>query len=168
MSQCLAFAQVPGVNLAATASLAIASLDLLLVQDLIGAIRAADAETAQSASSSPLSPVPAPAPRQQVCCDPICEPAAAPQRVVHPSPCYELRFQPQPMLHALPRLALSPATGIGYATGCEAGGRETKSPVQPPWAVQRWQESVKPAAQVKVVVFRTDILSKGSLIDMFI
>lgn len=157
------------MTLADTASLAIASLDLKLVQDLIGAMRAADKGAAQAASSSPLPPIPAPPPQQRDHPERVFKPVVAPRPVVHPSPYYELRRARQPMLHALPRLALTTAPGIGCAAGCQAtDGREDKSPVQPPWAVLPWQESAKPAAQVKVVVYRTDILSKGSLIDMFI
>jgi len=93
-----------GVNLADTASLAVASLDLLLVQDLIGAMRAADAGAAALAGSSPLAPTPTRECRQHVHLEPIVKP----RRVIHLSPCYERCSapRPEPMLHALPRVAL--------------------------------------------------------------
>jgi hypothetical protein len=159
---------VPGVNLADTGNLAIASLDLLLVQDLIGAMRAADKGAAASASSSPLTPLPTPAPRQHVHLDPVIEP----RRVVRLSPCYVRCCKTQrqtPILHALPRVALTPASSVDVAVdSATASGHESKLAIQPPWAVQAWQEPAKPVSHVKVVVYRTDIATKGSLIDMFI
>ena len=156
------------MNLADTAALAIASLDLLLVQDLVGAIRAADAG-AQAAASSPLTPLPTIEPRPHIHPEPVYEP----RRVVHLSPCYEPCREPrghaEPLLHALPRVALSEAGGVQSSTGCETATKhESTSSIQPPWAVRAWQEIAKPPARVKVVTYRTDILSKGSLIDMFI
>jgi len=71
------------------------------------------------------------------------------------------------MLHALPRIALEPTAGMescGASETCRSG----KSPIEPPWAVLPWNEPAKAPAQVKVVEFRTDIISKGSLIDLFI
>ena len=150
-----------GVNLAATASLAVAALDLLLVQDLIGAMRAADAG-AQAACSSPLAPLPTPEPRRHIHPEPVYEP----RRVIHPSPCYARCREPQPMLHALPRVAIPASPRVECATHSEATGpRESKLAMPPPWEVK---DPIKPAARVKVVIYRTDILSKGSLIDMFI
>jgi hypothetical protein len=155
------------VNLSDTASLAIATLDLLLVQDLIGAIRAADLGAAQAAAGAP-SPASCPTPEcpRHVHLDDVVEP----RRVIHQSPCYERCRVPAkaPLLHALPRVALS-APDAGAAAGGEvARGHEGKSPIQPPWAVQPWQEPAKVPAQIKVVVHRTDIISKGSLIDIFV
>ena len=159
------------MNLASVATLAVAALDLQLVQDLVGAIRAADAG-AIAAGALPLAPLPTLATQSRIDPEPRLESVTRDR--LHESPCYQRpRFcscdcAPKPLLHALPRLALS-STDVEGLPACDpTSGREKPSPIQPPWAVRSWQEPVKPPAHVKVVQYRTDIVSKGSLIDMFI
>jgi hypothetical protein len=161
------------VNLASVASLAVAELDLQLVQSLVGAIRAADA-AALAGGYSALSPHPALPVRSFT--DPEPQVGWQSRERAHRSPCcYERprRFpcdcEPKPMLHALPRLALTAAKEDEGLSGCGSTSRREKaSPIQPPWEVRAWQEPVKPPTRIKVIQYRTDILSKGSLIDMFI
>lgn len=153
------------MDLSATASLAIATLNLLEVQDVIGAIRAADAESA--GKSNPLTPLP----------------SIAPRPVIHPEPVYNARLVfidsaprpktlgyiccPQPAPIDRPRLALE---GPDRVDVC-ASSRQSNAPansVQAPWAQRVWEMPIAPRPQIKVIKYHTDILSKGSLIDMFI
>jgi hypothetical protein len=40
-------------------------------------------------------------------------------------------------------------------------------PLQPPWKAPPWEAPIPPAPQVKLVQYRPDIITKGSLIDFY-
>ncbi|HET6247845.1 MAG TPA: hypothetical protein VFE47_09115 [Tepidisphaeraceae bacterium] len=152
-------------------ALLVASADLQLVQDLVGAIRAADANerAANAGRIPPVPPTPAPlqpAPAEHRPCDTnCCRPASESRPHVRNLACYS---PCQPSHWKLPehktRLALQapPAALAGPIAPAH------KPAIQPPWAQQPWHEPAKQIVKVKVVVRHTDILTKGSLIDMFI
>ena len=150
------------MDLAATASLAVAALDLALVQDIIGAIRAADTGAAAS-NSNPLTPLPTLQSPRHIYAPDIYEkqatvqsdPTYAPRKVIHPSP----RFDAVDST----RLALQPTSDNSVEKAHHAA-----CPVQAPWAVLAWQIPTPLRSIIKVVQFRTDINTKGTLIDTFI
>jgi hypothetical protein len=148
------------VSIASTTSLLVASLDLVLVQDVIGAIRAADA--AEGAGKTfPLNPAPAIESPRHIHPDPIdahsrsffnrereCEAPAA--VCLHP---YIERSNA--------RLALIESSDKPRPS-------HPNSSIQPPWAMLPYQIPARPPAQIKIVTYRTDILTKGTLLDVFI
>lgn len=152
------------MDLAATSSLLIAALDLKLVQDVIGAMRAADAAE-EAAVQNPLAPPAA--------CD--CS------NHIHPCPVYQnpqvVRYEPcdeacekAPIIchwtapiEAKPRLAL-----IEPVAEKPSHVTPNRWIITPPWAILPWQQPAPAPAQVKVVRYTTDIVNKGSLIDVFI
>ena len=87
----------------------------------------------------------------------------APRRVIHPEPRYDRR----PIIHTPPVEKPTP----WYP---EVGGERPRpvcpvcSPVQPPWAVLPWDAPTPVELQVKLIQQVTDVISKGSLIDLFI
>ena len=150
------------MDYAALGSLAVAALDLALVQDIIGAMRAADAGAAAS-NASPLTPLPTLQSARHIHPATIYEPG----KVIHADPVYarpkvirpEPRIEPaEPGRLALQPTSDNPAKKVHHAA----------SPVQPPWAVLVWQMPTPPRPIIKVVEYRTDINSKGTLIDTFI
>jgi hypothetical protein len=163
------------VSFASLASLVVATADLQVVQDVIGAMRAADANTrAMNAGRiPPVAPIPAPAPPAHTdsCCfrcetsrhesvGVTCRPPVV-------SPIYtESRQSHWKLPTHKTRLALEPddRTMDRQTAGIPA----KKSPVQPPWAQLPWHQPPKQIVQVKVVRPVTDIVTKGSLIDVFI
>lgn len=146
--------------IADTATLAVSVLDLKLVQDVIGAIRAADAVTAAE-NNNPLTPLPTIESPRHIFPDPIYEH----RRHIHPEPVYARR----PIVHPAPydqrpgrpRLALEPDR-VHSAAPCNV------SPIKPPLPALAARVPASSVVKMKRVVVRTDILSKGSLIDMFI
>ena len=150
---------MPGVNLADAGSLALATMDLKLVQDIIGAMRAADAGAA-AADSSPLTPLPTIESPRHIVPDPIYEKP----RVVHADPIYAPRKVIHPEPKTAPRLALEKLPAEPEKP-CHVSSNFA---IKPPWAILPWQEPAKLPPRVKVVQYRTDIMSKGSLIDVFI
>jgi hypothetical protein len=155
------------------ASLVVATSDLQLVQDVIGAIRAADAneQAANAGRIPPIPPTPAPAqpaPSNSRSCDSVCCGVGNEnRRAVDLSPCYKPdRVSRWTLPHAKPRLALEVCAQ--RAAVAPVADHPTKSPIQPPWAVLPWQQPPKQIVQVKVIHRHTDIVTKGSLIDVFI
>ncbi|MDB5290173.1 MAG: hypothetical protein JWL69_1414 [Phycisphaerales bacterium] len=153
-------------DLATSASLIVATLDLQVVQLLRAAIRTADL-TGQAGRQSSATVLPTVEHRRhdtfhEVCCECeprrniCCSPVYKPRRVIHPTPRIEFR-------HAAPR----------YCDPCDKPGAPepvaaTPSPIQPPWKTLPWQEPPRTTIKVKRVEHRTDIINKGSLIDYFI
>ena len=129
---------MPVVNLGDVGALAIAALDLSLVQDIIGAMRTADAGAA-AASGSPLTPLPSIEPWQHIQPDPVYERP----RVIHADPIYARRkvIHPEPRFE--PRLALQPLPPAPQKTEPDPG----QFVIKPPWAILPWQEPANPPAQ---------------------
>jgi len=151
------------VSLASNVSLIVATLDLQLVRLLRDAIRTTDLAGARQASRGDLTlPPQTIEPRPHVHPEPVFDP----RPVIHPTP----RFEPRPVLHPIPRL--DPRNVIP-APPCECEEpHEHISPFQPPWRQLPWKPCLEapppPPPVIKVKVYRTDTISKGSLIDFFI
>jgi hypothetical protein len=132
----------------------VATLDLQLVR----LIRAAMQDDGRHAATA-LGPAPSPQPqlRQHFAPDPVYEP----RRHIHPTP----RYEPRPVIHPSPRIA----PGGDCCVPCEPTPElpDGRCPIQPPWKVRPWDAPVPIKLEVKVVVVRPDIVSKGSLIDFF-
>ena len=93
------------------------------------------------------------------------EPVIEPRRHIHPTP----HFEPRPVHHPEPKFAPREALDPHACPPCpplpeDPGGT---CAIQPPWKVRPWEQPVPIKREVKVVVVRPDIVSKGSLIDFF-
>lgn len=148
-------------DLATTASLIVATLDLKVVKLLRAAIRSADLQ-GQAGRHSAVSPAATAEPRHHrrpdLICEPrrhICPPVYASRRVCHAAP--------RIVSESAPRRACDPRD-----KPCGPESADKSSPIQPPWKTLPWQEPPRVAMKVKVVEYRTDIINKGSLIDYFI
>ncbi|HZK81549.1 MAG TPA: hypothetical protein VFC46_10790 [Humisphaera sp.] len=147
------------MSIASTTSLLVAALDLHLVQDVIGAIRAADAAEAV-AKASPFAPVPTIESPRHIHPDPIY----VHPRVIHPDP----RYAPRPIVHCEPHVEQTNTRLALIESSDKPAPAHSNCPIQPPWAVLPYQTPAKPPAQIKIVLYRTDILTKGTLLDVFI
>lgn len=88
------------------------------------------------------------------------EPRIEPRQVHHPDP----RIEPRPVIHPAPRVVDPPR-----AAPLEPEQPSRLScPIQPPWKVRVWDMPLPPTPRIKLVVQQPDIVSKGSLIDLFI
>lgn len=135
-------------------SLITAALDLQLVR-LLRAATADDAAMLTQARPS-CQPPPEILPRRRIHPTPKFEP----RPVVHPSP----RFESRPVISPTPEEALLPPPQcVPDHAPCHG-----KLAIQPPWKVLPTEKPSQVAQPVKVVVHRPDIISKGSLIDLFI
>ena len=141
---------------AANVGLIVAALDLNLVR----LVRGAMADNPNGSPVSGLGPAPNPTllhARRRV--EP--EPRFEPRPVIHPTP----RFEPRPVIRPEPRVELLP---------CEPPHEpempvRSKSPIEPPWKVLPWEQPPEPPApKVKLAIYQSDVVSKGSLIDFFI
>ena len=85
-----------------------------------------------------------------------------PRPVIHPTP----YFAPRPVIHLRPRVEEQPPV----CPPREPLKCLPKKPaaLQPPWAVVPWEKPIQPAPKVKINIRRTDVISKGSLLDFFI
>jgi hypothetical protein len=142
------------VDIATRAALITATMDLKLVQSLVGAMRAVDGNPF---CHGPLERMAARA-EARLRLHPT--PRIEPRVVYHPQP----RFEPRFTVHPQPRLAEQPPTApVEPEQPCRL-----HSPIQPPWKVRVWEIPVQPAPKIKVVIHRTDVIHKGTLIDLFI
>ena len=147
------------MSLATNVSLIVAELDLKLVQLVRGAMRAADAASGKAGglSACPIRPAAVFEPRPRLHPTPLIEPRPR----IHPTP----RFEPRPVIH--PQVVIEDSLVVA----CDGQGKkDTKhpSPIQPPWAVLPWQTPSQPKPIIKRFISRTDIKTKGSLLDLFI
>lgn len=140
----------------ATIDAIVATLDLKLVQ----LIRAAMADDRKHAAT-PLGPAPQDIlPRERF----HPEPRIEPRPHIHPTPYIE----PRPVYHPTPRCEPRPCPCIPPPPGDALPKDDTgRCRIQPPWKVRPWEAPVPMKREVKVVMVRPDIVSKGSLIDFF-
>jgi hypothetical protein len=45
---------------------------------------------------------------------------------------------------------------------------KSTNPIQPPWAVMPWENPPQPRQTVKVHPHHTDVIHKGTLLDLFV
>jgi hypothetical protein len=145
-----------GVGFESIAALAVAKLDLELVQLLRDAIRTADIAGGKLGPGGTISPGPRIEPRKRI--EPT--PRFLPRKVIHPTP----RFEPRFVVHPTAKVELQPAPA---AADPEQPPR-CPSPIRPPWKQLAWNAPIPKSVQPKVVQYRTDIQNKGSLLDLFI
>jgi hypothetical protein len=141
----------------ASVSLIVASLDLQLVRLIRGAMAAADGSpgarfVAASTVNRDIQPRPKLRQHQEI----------LPRPVVHPTP----HFAPRPVIHLQPKFVPPPPAACAPVEPEKPHRNEC--PIQPPWKVLPWQTPIPPKPQIKIVVHRTDVVHKGSLIDVFI
>jgi hypothetical protein len=141
---------------ASSVNLLVATVDLLEVQSVLNAIHRADAQTAarlptildERAVDTFVHETITPEPRY------------LPREIIHPTP----RYLPRPVLHPFPRVEPS-APPPPYPT---ARTPHIAAGPQPPWKTMPWQEPSKPPSVIKMVVRPPDMLTKGTLIDLFV
>jgi hypothetical protein len=143
---------------ASNIALLVAASGLIEVQDVIGAIRAADAESKQAV----LGREPRIEPRQVIHPDPRYEP----RPVIHPMPRYEAR----PIYHLRPRFE-PPDTSCGCANASPdtvVQKADCEQPMEPPWKTVPWKNPPPPALKVKLTPPHPDICHKGLMLDFFL
>ena len=142
--------------------LAVAALDLKLVQLLRQVMRAAD--TRGAGNGLPFAPAPAAEPRPHI----HPEPRFDPRPVIHPTP----RFEPRPVIHPQARVEQR-----RFTPPCDQPPQDVlvrkepgEMPLRPPWMSMPWENSTQPAPAPNVKVARPhpDIIHKGLLLDFFI
>lgn len=153
-------------------SLLVAALDLKLVQLVRGAIRTADLSSGKGAPASGLGPAPNPDIGLRRHLEP--EPVIEPRRHIHPTDYYE----PRQVIHPKPCVAPCPCPPAPLCPPepdyyppipiAPVATYATSSPIQPPWKILPWQNPPAARPIVKIVIKRTDIVHKGSLIDCFL
>ena len=133
----------------------VAALDLQLVRGLRAALQDDIRRGVHPLGPAPTQQLPG---RQRIEPEPIIEP----RRHIHPTP----YFAPRPVHHPEPKFAPCDVFAPPSCTPLpeDPGG---KCPIEPPWKVRPWEQPVPIKREVKVVVVRPDIVSKGSLIDFF-
>lgn len=83
-----------------------------------------------------------------------------PRKVVHPTP----RFDARPVIHPTPRI--EPRT-VDHPTEPVQPARKP-GPCRPPWRVPLWEMTLQPPPNIKVHIYRPDVIHKGTLLDLFI
>jgi hypothetical protein len=143
------------VSALSNVSVLVAAIGLQEVQSVLNAIHNADAYSAARLQTS-ADPIDSYCPRPAL----TPEPRYLPRQVIHPTP----RYLPRPVLHPTPRTEPSPLP----PPNLKADVPHITAGPQPPWKIQPWQEPPRPPDVIKVVVRPPDMLTKGSLIDLFI
>jgi hypothetical protein len=141
------------VGFSDVAALAVATLDLEVVRLVRGAIRAADIHGAKQAGV--VVPEPDILPRRHL----TPEPEYLPRQHIHPTP----RYEPRPVIHPTPRIECEPPPPC-----LPEVPPPSLNPLPPPWKLAVWNIPIPPRPTLKVVLYKTDIPHKGSLLDVFI
>jgi hypothetical protein len=129
-------------------------MDLKLVRLLRDAIRTADLAGGKVGPLGTLV-APQPSPRHRVEPEPKIEP-----RLRHePEP----RFDPRPLIRPRPRVEFDlPVEAEPSHPRCPKAPR-----LLPPWRTPWWEIPSQPAPVIKLHIHQVDVISKGSLIDLF-
>jgi hypothetical protein len=144
------------VALSVNVSLIVATLDLKLVQLVVGAMRTADIASARE--RGPLAPAAIYERRRVI----HPEPRYERRRVIHPEPRREIR-----RIEHIDKIC--PDTVPACAATCPPEPSHiTPSPIQPPWMTLPWKNPPQPGRVIKVVAYRPDTIQKGSMLDCFI
>lgn len=92
------------------------------------------------------------------------EPRFEPRPVIQPTP----YFLPRPIIHPTPRVEPT-APQLAPAPPADPSCCDSSAPaLDAPWRTPVWEMSLPPAPVIKLNIHRTDVVSKGSLIDFFI
>ena len=141
-------------SLASNVSLIVATLDLKVVQSVIGAIKKADAASTLSNGPLHLGPAAVYEPRQHL----HPETKIESRHVIHP----ESRYENRPVHHPV---EARNSEGLYSTSTTPVPSCGHKSPIEPPWKTLPWPQTVHVTSKVKLWVHRSDLQSKGSLID---
>ncbi len=156
------------MNLAAAASLIVATSELKVVQLIRGAMQNADAAAGHGCAGLALGPA---------SCGTIgCGPAATiePRRTIHPTPRFTSRvvFHPTPRFEPRPIDRAQQAAPAGEVAPSEPEtARVTPSPLSPPWAMPVWRmpiEATVAPRKLKAPAAAHDIHNRGVMLDLFI
>jgi hypothetical protein len=141
-------------------ALLVAASGLKMVEDVISAIRTADAESRPR--GGPLGPV-----RTVECRDRLDpDPRFEPHGVVHSSP----RYAARPVIHPAPRIEAQELALDRRCRPCEVVIEKspTELPFEPPWKTVPWKNPPPPARKIKLTPPHPDICHKGRLLDFFL
>lgn len=144
---------------ASSIDLLVAVSGLIEVQDVVSAMRAADASQARRGLPGANPSV---APRQVICPEPRCER----RQVIHPEP----RYEPRPVYHPTPRIeprkvACGSCEPVPQIVVQKA---DAEQPLDAPWKSVPWKTPPPPAPKVKLAPPHPDIGHKGLLLDFFV
>lgn len=158
------------MDLAATASLIVATFDLAVVRSIRDAIRTADINSGREQPASGLGPAPNPEPEQRFHFQP--EPVYEPRRHIHPTPkfeervvCYTVRYK------RCEPLQLPPCPAPPLQIDAVAPKPAIEGPLPPVWAKLPPvpdKPRVPPRRVIKTAVLRSDIQIKGVVLDVHI
>lgn len=148
------------MDFGSVASLAVASLDLQVVQLLRDAIRTADLAGGVIGASG----------LRILERDRVIDEAILRREHFHPTP----KFEPRPTYHPTPRFEARPVyhERVDCVSPSDTSGKTElaavdRTPLPPPWKTPVWKMPLQPAPMVKVHIHRTDVHNKGSLLDLF-
>jgi hypothetical protein len=144
-----------GMDLGAQAGLLAAAANLKVVTSLVTAMRRADKAIAAERLKALRG-----------------EPIFEPRPHIHPTP----EFEPRPVIHPTtrfePRLTIHPQTRVDDRPACDdpgkANARHLAALLPPPWKMPVWKNPITPAPKIKVIQHRTEVVNKGSLVDLFL
>jgi hypothetical protein len=160
-------------SFAATASLVVATSQLMAVQDVIGAMRAADLESGDVLTPSGIIEKPEAAPTQDadqyVSRTQSQSPATEIRQVIYTARC-PASSVPHPIT---PHITTRPIPAIVAA--CDLTPEPTcvsTSPIQPPWKVLPWMDRPHPhfvlVREIKIVAAGSDMSLRGQMIDVVV
>jgi hypothetical protein len=150
-------------DLGVNSSLLIATLDLSLVRDVIGAIRTADITSAAAAGASGGTVAQTNSPNQAEAQTVIAT------KTVRSSDQPAATFEPASVRHLHPRMnQLQPYTCERPVTPADCGPT-----IQPPWKVLPWPIAVRSIHPhgirvIKIPPNRTDVDNVGRMLDLFV
>lgn len=143
---------------ASNVALLVAVSGLMEVQDVIGAIRTADAQSQALLVGR--------------------EPRIEPRQVIHPEPRYEARQIIHPTPRYVARPIYRPTARIEPRDadwGCANRSpdlvvqkAECEQPMEPPWKTVPWKNPPPPALKIKLTPPHPDICHKGLTLDFFL
>ena len=146
-------------RLADTAAQSVAVLQLKLVDSVIGAIGAADANswaTRVGGNDSALSPV---QPRPRLHLAAVYEPSKhrSPSPVYHPGRHRDVSAWRHPCVPVCDLDPIKPSVPDA-----------TKHRIEPPWDCLRWPQPLPLRQPVKKYAHRTDVTANGAILDIFL
>ena len=142
-------------SLQVQASLIVATFELNVVNSLIKAMRTADqSQQGQGGVSSPAAIFEH---RPHIHPTPVYEPRPH----LHPTP----EYAPRPVIHPHPRVE---QMDLSRPPQCTLPPMKTQNPIQAPWKVLPWENAVQPRQTVKVHLIHTDVVHKGTVLDLFV
>jgi hypothetical protein len=126
-----------------------------MVDSVLGAMHRADA--AEQAKGAWCSPAAIYDHRPHIYPTPVYEPR--PHR--HPTPVYASR----PVIHPHPRVE---QLNLSCPLAPTPPPKASEPFIQAPWKVLPWENTVQPRQTVKIHLIHTDVVHKGTVLDLFV